>query len=70
MLSSKYQVFWNLEISVECSGSILKIAFQKGVIVIPDEVYLLHPLPDRQAYQFGQNKRNGIFYNISRPLNH
>ncbi|VDK74613.1 unnamed protein product [Litomosoides sigmodontis] len=30
----------------------------KGIIVMPNEVYVLHPLPDRHVYRFDQNNRN------------
>uniref|UniRef100_A0A8R1XSM7 Peptidase M12B domain-containing protein n=1 Tax=Onchocerca volvulus TaxID=6282 RepID=A0A8R1XSM7_ONCVO len=35
-----------------CDGNL------KGVIVMPDEVYVLHPLPDRHVHRFDQNNRN------------
>ncbi|CAG9534903.1 unnamed protein product [Cercopithifilaria johnstoni] len=35
-----------------CDGNL------KGIIVMPNEVYVLHPLPDRHVYRFDQNNRN------------
>uniref|UniRef100_A0A1I7VWI4 Pep_M12B_propep domain-containing protein n=1 Tax=Loa loa TaxID=7209 RepID=A0A1I7VWI4_LOALO len=37
-----------------CDGNL------KGIIVMPDEVYILHPLPDRHAHRFDQDNRNDL----------
>ncbi|KAM3728251.1 putative disintegrin and metalloproteinase with thrombospondin motif adt-2 [Dirofilaria immitis] len=41
-----------------CDGNLTKGQMKKGVIMMPDEVYVLHPLPDRHVHRFDQNSRN------------
>ncbi|VDM12410.1 unnamed protein product [Wuchereria bancrofti] len=43
-------------LEAKCAQEMLN--YKKGIIVVTDEVYVLHPLPDRHAHRFDQNNRN------------